>query len=277
MKHNLIFSFDKQSGDYGREADGEDCVALVKHFLINILGIQSADKFFVPVAHRIGTKNPAYPRSIVAQFPVANELGHIMKQTGRLKNTRHYINRQIPAVLRERNQFAIEEYNEKRTNPGNKARLVGGKLYVKGKIQHKYLPPRIPEVDPDYECTTNICTSDPVTDSGSIFLGYAADVQNEQDIAAVLEQSLELAGVASATHRIYAYRYEDGSCIAENFDSDGDDGIGFQLLKSMRNDEAKHQLWMVTRTCLPEFVHIGKRRFQHATQVCRAAAKHLTE
>ena len=80
MKNNLIFSFDKMSRDYGQEADGEDCVSLVKHFLVSVLGIQSADKFFIPVAHRIGAKNPAYPRSVVAKFPVATELTHVMKQ-----------------------------------------------------------------------------------------------------------------------------------------------------------------------------------------------------
>ena len=277
MKNNLIFSFDKMSRDYGQEADGEDCVSLVKHFLVSVLGIQSADKFFIPVAHRIGAKNPAYPRSVVAKFPVATELTHVMKQTGRLKDTRHFINRQIPAALRERNQFAMDEFNDKRKDPGNRARLIGGKLFLKGKPQQKYLPPRIAAVDPEYECTTDISSSDPISDSGSKFQGYAADADNEQDVAAILDQSLLLPGVASATHRIYAYRYEAGSVIVENFDSDGDDGIGLQLLKSMREDNATNQLWMVTRTCQTDFSHIGKRRFQHSIKVCQSAAKGLSE
>ena len=278
MKNNVILNFDKGSTNYCNEAEGEDCVALVKHFLINVLGIQAADRYYIPVAHRIGYRKSSLPRAIVAKFPIASELHGVLQQTGRLKNTGHFITKQMPASTRERHQFALNEYMDKRKSPANKARLTGGKLYMKGKLQNKYLPPDV-SVDPNYEAQTDISieASDPVTDSGSIFQGYAAKVSNDPDVASTLEQSLELDGVATATHRIFAFRYDDGHGINENFDSDGDDGIGLKLLRSMQEDGITNQLWIVTRTCLPNFTHIGNRRFTHAISVCNTAAKKLAD
>jgi len=54
-------------------------------------------------------------------------------------------------------------------------------------------------------------------------------------VSVVLEQSLKLDGIAAATHRIYACRYKgSGGAINYNFDSDGDDGVGLQLLRAMQ-------------------------------------------
>ena len=277
MKENLILNFDKSSSNYSSEAEGEDCVALVKHFLTNVLGIQSADGYYIPVAHRMGSRNASFPRAIVAKFPIASELQYVLQQTRRLKNTGHFITKQMPASTRERHQFALTEFLDKRKSPANKARLVSGKLYVKGKLQNKYLPPHLRK-DPDHEVPANIIeTSDSITDSGSIFQGYAAKVSNDSDVAVTLEQSLELDGVATATHRVFAYRYEDGHGIKENFDSDGDDGIGLKILRSMQEDGVMNQLWIATRRCLLNFTHIGNKRFTHAISVCKTAAKKIAE
>ena len=142
MKNNIIFSFERGT-DYAREVMGENCVELVKQFLHKILGLTNAPKFFITVAHRIGPKNDT-SRSIIAKFPISSEIDIILRNASRLRDTKHHINKQIPANIRERNQFALPEYQEKRANPSNKARLSNGKLYVKGRVETKYLPAKLP-------------------------------------------------------------------------------------------------------------------------------------
>ena len=163
---------------------------------------------------------------------------------------------------------------QKRQNPANKAHLANGKLYVKGRLQSKFLPPTLPRVDSADENIPNftIAIGDKITDGGSTFTGNAAGVTNLEDISVVLEQSLKLDGIAAATHRIYAYRYKgSGGGINENFDSDGDDGVGLQLLKAMRDDKILNRIWIVTRLYGPDYHQIGKARFEHAMQACSNA------
>ena len=75
--------------------------------------------------------------------------------------------------------------------------------------------------------------------------------------------------VASATHVIYSYRIRqsDGS-VLENFDSDGDYGMGLNLLKKMQQKDAVNKLIVTKRSCHPGFAHLGSRRFEHAAEAC---------
>ena len=192
MKNNIIFTFDKKSRYFCQEADGEKCTAIVRHFLVSVLGVQAANDFYIPVAHRVGMRRSSGARSILATFAVASEISMVMANANRLKNTTHYLNRQIPAAMRERNQHAMSEFKEKRQNQANGARLINGKLYVKGCLQIKYLPPVLPTVDAtdDDLPDITIAESDQITDSGSIFKGHAAVVKNPDDCAAPKSSTL---------------------------------------------------------------------------------------
>ena len=53
--------------------------------------------------------------------------------------------------------------------------------------------------------------------------------------------------------------------------TDGDDGIGLELLKAMREANVCDRLWIATRTCKQDYVHIGKKRFEHSINACTAA------
>ncbi len=151
-------------------------------------------------------------------------------------------------------------------------------LLVKGRVQTEFLPPCLPHVDISEDADDDyvITEGTPVMDSGSTFQGYNAEVNNPSDVAAVLDHSLYLDGVAAATHRIYAYRCKsDSGVIHENFDSDGDEGIGLALLCAMRDTDVKNRLWFVTRTCKPDYQHLGKKRFEHAVATCKDAYDQL--
>ena len=149
MRNNIIsiiFSFDPKSNDFGTEAEGENCVLIIKHFLGSVLSIPHANDVYITVAHRLGILRTGTSRQIIATFPVADEL-HMVRPSNRLRETKHYINRQVPAEIRERNQYVLPEFKQKRQNPGNEAHLANGKLYVKGRLQSKFLSLTLPCVN----------------------------------------------------------------------------------------------------------------------------------
>ncbi|KAK2145233.1 hypothetical protein LSH36_693g01083 [Paralvinella palmiformis] len=84
MKYNLIFNFDKMNADCN-EAEGENCIALVKHFLATVMSVPNAQLIYVPVAHRLGQRRPGTVRPILAKFPNVNELQTVLKHTNRLR------------------------------------------------------------------------------------------------------------------------------------------------------------------------------------------------
>ena len=53
MRNNIIFSFDPKSSDFGTEAEGENCVLIITHFLGGVLSIPHANVVHIPVAHRL--------------------------------------------------------------------------------------------------------------------------------------------------------------------------------------------------------------------------------
>ena len=55
-----------------------------------------------------------------------------------------YINKQVTTKQRERKRFELPNFKDLKVNPDNEAKLVDGKLFVKGKLQTKFLPPVLP-------------------------------------------------------------------------------------------------------------------------------------
>ena len=71
MKYNLVFSFDNNS-DAGREVEGENTIAVIRQFLSQVMSVPGAERFFIPVAHRLGGKHGRH-RAILAKFPIAEQ------------------------------------------------------------------------------------------------------------------------------------------------------------------------------------------------------------
>jgi hypothetical protein len=153
LKYNLIFNFDQAKGDC-KEAEGENCIALVKRFISNVMSVPNAPMMYVHVAHRLGQRRPGAIRPILAKFLNVHELQTVLKHTNRLRGTKHFVQRQIPPDVTERKNLALDEFKAKRGDVQNKARLVNEKLFIKGKLQTKYQAPKPPTVtvmfaDPD--------------------------------------------------------------------------------------------------------------------------------
>ena len=270
MRPNLIFTFDPDSDLY-KESSGENCVALTRSFLASVLGIDNAQEMYIPVAHRLGRRFSDKIRPIIANFPIASELEIIMRRTNRLRDTRHFITKQLTAKQRERKQFALPVYRDLKINPDNQTKLVGDKLFVKGKLQTKYLAPKLPTAKDN--ASLKLVQGDTVTDSGSTFHGYVASVKSTQDVSDVLAMANSNPTLAAANHLMYAFRIgdDDGNIKTENFHSDGDYGVGLNLLKHMQSHNIFNKVFIVARNCTPGFRHIGNRRMDHAINVCEKA------
>lgn len=274
MKNNLIFTFDEKS-DHGKEQHDENSSDIVRSFLGKVMKVSSPNKLTINAAHRLGPPvGGKGRRPIIARFPFASDVDAIMAKVGELKGSRHFVNRQIPPEKRERKQFAMREFSEKRKNKDIKVRMVNENLFINGTLQRKFLPPSLPsgfdETDDTEEL--DIHESDTIEDSGSTFKGYVNDVTSLEDVRATLDALVARPDVSAASHVIYAFRFhqddDTDKPLMENFDSDGDHGVGLKLLRAMQEKNVVGKLFVVTRSCATDYAHIGKRRFQHAIEAC---------
>ena len=55
--------------------------------------------------------------------------------------------------------------------------------------------------------------------------------------------------------------------------SDGDHGIGLDLLRKMQTDGVNNQIWIATRTCHSDFQHIGNKVLNMRNQ-CAVKLQH---
>ena len=66
----------------------------------------------------------------------------------------------------------------------NNAHMFNDKLFVKGSLQVQYLPPTLPDPDPDSEHIDVTSAEECITEQGSTFRGYCAIVKSPEDISA---------------------------------------------------------------------------------------------
>ncbi len=171
-----------------------------------------------------------------------------------------------PPRQRERKQFVIPVLKELRSNPDNQAEIFGDKLVMKGKIQDKYLEPKLPQPKLPNPSVT-VVPGSVKEDSGSIFTGFAARITSMQDVSDTLELVRSEPNIAAANHLMFAYILGQN----QNFNSDGDYGVGLYLLRYMQEQKMNNMICIVSRDCTPHYSHIGKQRMQHAVTVCEKA------
>ena len=97
---------------------------------------------------------------------------------------------------------------------------------------------------------------------GSTFIGHAAKIADKSDVSAVLAGLMKDPLVASATHNMYAFRFNDpakSNGINEGFSDDGEHGAGFKLLKLLQ--DAKNSNVMIVVTRFYGHKNLGPKRF----------------
>ena len=253
-----------------RETPDEKTIEVVQKFLKDELKISNPEKLYIPVAHRVGQKIEGKSRPIIIKVPESDDVNMIMRNVGKLKGSKSYVDRQIPASMQERRRMTVPTFKAAKQK-GEKALIVRDKLFIKGNLQRQFLPANLPDNTFPAREMYDIAESKPIQDSGSIFNGYACEVHSLDDVRDALNQLIRNPHIASATHVIYAFRCETG----DNFDSDGDWGIGYGLFKHMEDSNLDSKLFVVTRKCLPNFKHIGPKRIEHSVNACDEANEKL--
>lgn len=262
MGRNLIINVN----DSYKEVKSENVHNVVKKFFNKELKLK--DNIHLVAAHRIGSDNPKYPRPIIITLQSNDDVSKIMSHAKNLKGSKCFINKQIPQSMNERKLMCIPDFKEAKAN-GLRPVLRQDKLYVNNELKRQHLPQALPDELEVPENEPEVLESDAIEDGGSIFTGYACKAANMNDVRVVMDTLLCNTEVASATHVMYAYRLSEQDSIVENFESDGDWGIGFSILKFLRSKDIVNHVFFVTRKCGKNFKHIGPARFNHAAEVCQ--------
>ncbi len=216
-------------------------------------------------------------RALLVKLPIASQLQKVMKYVGNLAKTGHFVTKQLPAERKERKQFVVPYFKKGKAIVDQKTQLLDDKLLINGQLQRKYLPPKLPvKIDHDPDRTIQIFNSVPISEGGSTFYGFAAKASCEAEIRNVLDEHLKSQENATASHVVYAFSYNDPiQGQVTNFDSDGDFGLGTVLTRILDEKDISDRVLILTRSCGPQFQHIGKRRFEITKQVCEEALYQL--
>ena len=268
MNKNLIISFNKC--DKYKEKKKENTLSVVNKFLKNELKINDTNSINITAAHRIGAERVDGRRSIIITVPSQSDMSKIMSNVKNLKDTGCFIDRQIPQSINERKRMCLPDFKEARAK-GQKPVLREDKLYVNGELIRQHLPPTLPDIIDSPSEELDIRHGNHIDDSGSRFIGYAAEVSSLNHVREVLDSLLMDTEIASRSHVMYSYRIDDGNdSLIENFESDGDWGVGFNMLKFMKDNNIQNYVLVVTRDCSADFKHIGSDRMKHAIEVCKS-------
>ena len=178
MNQNIVFSCNEKQLSTA-EGQEDDCVSIVKDLIQNKLkttGIQ------VVRAHRLGSSNASRSAPIVARLASREQVAAVLKNGKELKGTGIYVNPQLPAEVRERRQFAHEEFKTARDKPGVTARMAGDKLYLNNELQRQFLPPNIPDTLIDSLDTPPLSSSDIKSNGKSKMQAFSGTVRSIDDV-----------------------------------------------------------------------------------------------
>lgn len=138
MKSNIIISFDKNDDRYKSE-QGEQCKNMAKRFFAETMKIAGVDSLFIPVAHRVGPKHNK-SRPLLVKLPVAADFSNVMAHAKNLAGSGHFVTKQLPADRRERKQYVLPIFKDRRANTDQKVQMIDDRLLINGVLQRQYLP-----------------------------------------------------------------------------------------------------------------------------------------
>ena len=117
----------------------EDCIALVKGFLNQHLGIPDV---YIQRAHRIGKPKRGESRPIIACFRDHQDVENIMTNAKKLRNTNFGINRDFPPEIVQARSRLWGRFKEARKEYPNDPVFIGfpAKLIVKGVVVQDEFP-----------------------------------------------------------------------------------------------------------------------------------------
>ncbi|XP_078320128.1 protein IMPACT-B-like [Crassostrea virginica] len=183
------------------------------------------------------------------------------------------VSQQLPEEVREKRK-QLYDIQQKYADRNIETHIKGDKLVFtqsnsvyRDKLGSR---PTADEIIKGDEVKTVISTGKSVEDNA----GHATTAVSYKQIRKSIVEVMRKEGVPSATHNVYAYRFQgqDGT-IHEGSDDDGEYGAGRHLLKSLTDHEINNVLVIVWRWFSGN--KLGPRRFTHISEVGLSAANNL--
>ena len=239
MRDNIII---KTHGNKYKEFREEDTASVFRKFVSEELRIPHSNNIDITRAHRMGKPSGDRNAMIIAKLNYASDQKKIFDNAKVLKITNYSISKQIPPEMEERRQFGWPELKKAR-DERKRARFDGGKLIVENEHLLQFDPEPLPPLS---KLSLNAATvaplvfpSDPKSEAGHHFQAWAATVQSLQQVRECYDELVKVTDVAMTDHLAYAYRFTNDTYTHENFDSDGDNGTGLQIIKILRTIKCK--------------------------------------
>ena len=247
MQQNIVISVKKDSNRMPENRDRsapENCKEIVEKILIDIMGLDSSS-FEVIRAHRLGQYSSDYCRPMVARLGSKSQVFEVLKHGKRLNGTGIYVNKQLPSSVDERRRFCLDYSKSLKTDqPDAKVKLSDGRLFVNGNLNRALLAPILPPSNEHSIKPLKLIKSLPKTTPTCSYQAIACAATNMQDIRHALDRA---AAESKGIHAIgYAYRFNDGDILRENYDSGSALTIGYDLLCDLRDRDYNNTMFMVT-------------------------------
>lgn len=143
---------------------------------------------------------------------------------------------------------------------------MDGVLYVGSEQEESPL-----EVEPVVEGSLDGWTiSEPISDRGSTFIGFAREVHSEQEVNQYLQLLKRDRKIGRASHNMVAYRIQNSdSTRLSDCDDDGETAAGGRMLHLLTIMDVWNVLVVVSRWFTG--THLGPDRFRHINSAAREA------
>ena len=281
MENNVIVNGVEEKAP--EKTNPEKLPLILKNVFIQDMGIDETvvNNLRIEKLHRMGSfdSRRKFPRPILIQFADKQSKDTVMKNIKVLKENKSSVRvaQQLPEEMCEKRK-QLYNIQQKYAERNIDTRIKGDKLVFtkSNSVYRDKLGPRptADEVISGEEVKTVFSAGNSVEDNGNRFTGHATDATSYKQVRRSLVEVMRLEGVPSATHNVYAYRFEgqDGA-IHEGSNDDGEHGAGRQLLRTLVDNEIKNALVVVSRWYSGN--KLGPRRFTHICDVGLSAVKNL--
>ena len=247
MNQNLVFSFKQASNGEApapstaaAKAVGNDAVACKRHVETIIKDTLRAEEHTITVvrAHRLGEqKRDGKCAPIIARLTKREMVGEALKLGKNLKDTGIFMNPQLPPNVAERRQFCRDDYMNARSDPNATAKMSNDRLFINNQLQRHLLAPNLPDTDIKTFEPRDLVHSQVINNDHCNVQCFKSNVSSLEDVRSAFDTVLAKA-TPTPDSLVYAYRFDDGS-IRQNFDSGGEGGMGFKILRGLQD---KHEV-----------------------------------
>ena len=252
----------------------EDCEQTVKTIMISEMKIPQ-DRIYtcgnitgdikIDSAYRLG-KRSRFSRPLVVKFCDTRSKKIFFSYVQNLKGTKINISDDLPSEMRERRISQIPVMKDLKLKSGRdvKISMIKDQLIVDGKVRDPQFSRNklkygqcLTQLKPVNEDQYSMCKSTP--DGKNSFTAFACEISSQDEACRSHESLFQLAEVAKATHRVYAYALE-GERGSKNYghDDDAEFGASTKILQKLNSKGIVNYYVCITRSYGGK---MGKARF----------------